>query len=664
MSTFGTFSLAPIPAGHRADRRMRWWMAALLMTSLACMLALALYLQSFEEEEVQRQRAADTQWLQQTARFHFQRLEDDVRSVAVRRNLLPSKRFEQGGVLWSAPAVVLQHGWVAASAAQLPKSLVQLAALHPDSQTDLRGMLDIARGLRRISYVGPLRAEQGHYTDQIWMAIPLFEQGRYIGSYVAALSMQQALKVMVPDWFRNGHDLELMDLVPEKGDASVPSSETDSYDVTLDLADTDIVVRMRTHASAAPMVPRLFFAAAMLFWGGMLVSLYALSRDIRKRRQIELQLRSQVALRTAMENSVSIGLRAWDAQGRILYVNRAFCTMVGYEPEDLVGKSPPLPYWPAARLDELHLVHAGLMRQGTQSMGVEVQFQHRDGHLIDTLIHEAPLTDAQGQQTGWMSSVLDISERKRAERLALQQQDKLEALGRLVVVGEVASTLAHELNQPLGALSGFANGLLNRLDGGRIGLDEMKPVVDRMAKLADKAGSIIQRVNAFARRREMAREPLELRSYLVQVLKPMQRERQLRWHWELGRSEAWVDADPGLLEHAVRNVASNAVEWALHAAQSTDRVPAVRVALVRSLLQPVAEVGILVGDSGPGVSDVQREHIFSAFHSAKEGGMGMGLAISRSVIEAHHGRIEVGTDQVLGGACFTLWLPLATPSTT
>lgn len=660
MSSPSSFWLHTPPGSGRADRRTLWWMAGLLLMSMACMVALALYLRSFEKEEEQRQRIADIQWLQQSVRFHFQRLEEDLRAVALRRNNASPTPLERGGLLWNTPGILLQQGWVPAQplSRQQPLSapaFVQAAmAAHPDNVQDLRILLDIAKGLRRINYAGPLHASQGNGGDQVWVAIPLFEQGQHIGSYVAALSMQTVLRTLVPHWFSSNHDLVLIDHRRELLQTASAAPLVNSYEAPLELAGTDMAIRMRAHTSLIPMVPRLFFAAALLFLVGMVVSLYALSRDIRKRRQVELQLRAQVALRTAMENSVAIGLRAWDEQGRILYVNRAFCTMVGYEPEELMGKSAPLPYWPEAKMDELNTVHAGLMRQGTQDLGVEVQFQHRSGRLIDTLIHEAPLTDVQGQQIGWMSSVLDISERKRAERTARTQQDKLEALGRLVAVGEVASTLAHELNQPLGALSSFANGLLNRIRDRKIELPEVEQVVSRMERLADKAGRVIQRVNAFARRREMARERMHITPFLQRLCKPFERMSKVKWDMHWPDTQLVVDADPGLLEHAFRNVLSNAAEWA-------QTQSAARVRLDWTLNEH--ELGITVADSGPGVSDEHREQIFQAFYSSKEGGMGMGLAICRSVMEAHHGRLEVARDDILGGARITLWLPLSAQET-
>ncbi|MEY5028562.1 MAG: hypothetical protein RLZ63_877 [Pseudomonadota bacterium] len=632
---------------------MLWWMAGLLLMSLACMVALALYLKSFEKEEEQRQRQADIQWLQQSVRFHFQRLEEDLRAALQKRSA-GATSLERGGLLWNTPGVLQHQFWIPATPpgkTVFPAPMQQAMAADPGNDNDLRIMLDIARGLRRINYAGPMRTQQQEPLDQVWMAIPLFEQGRHVGSYVVALSMGTALRALIPHWFSSEHALELIDQRHALKNATPLAPPAATYDAALELAGTDMAIRVQASPPLPPTVPRLFFATALLFLVGMVISLYALSRDIRKRRQVELQLRSQVALRTAMENSVSIGLRAWDTEGRILYVNRAFCTMVGYEPEALIGQSAPLPYWPAGQTDELQAIHAGLMRQGTQDMGVEVQFQHRDGHLIDTLIHEAPLTDAHGQQIGWMSSVLDISERKRTERVTRSQQEKLEALGRLVAVGEVASTLAHELNQPLGALSSFANGLLNRIRNRRIDLPEIEQVVSRMERLSDKAGRVIHRVNAFARRREMARERLAIAPFLQRLFKPYERMNQIQWtaHWP--DSHLMVDADPGLLEHAFRNVLSNAVEWAM--TQTRPRVHIDSVVLDQ-------EVAIRIADSGPGVGDEHREQIFQAFYSAKEGGMGMGLAICRSVIEAHHGRLEVDRDPQLGGARISLWLPLST----
>lgn len=117
----------------------------------------------------------------------------------------------------------------------------------------------------------------------------------------------------------------------------------------------------------------------------------------------------------------------------------------------------------------------------------------------------------------------------------------------------------------------------------------------------------------------------------------------------------WVDADALLLEHAVHNIVGNALHWAARGSAP----PQVRL----SLAVEAGQAAITVSDSGPGVNDEQKEQIFSAFFSDTEDGMGMGLAICRSVIEAHHGRIDVGRDAQLGGARFTLWLPLSAPPT-
>ncbi len=631
----------------------------LLVLLVGAVLMLVLYLNSFEAEEDQRQRAADAQWLEQSAQFNFRRLEDDL-IVLARQSVLgdvsAGSSTVQGGLLWRAPGVVLSHGWLPAATqpqerrAAPPRWQLDWAA-HPANAQLLAIMQDTTRGLRRAAYAGPMRRADGQLGDVVWLAVPFFERGKFAGNYLAALSMNQAAQSMVPAWFQRQHAVHLV--ADEMGASAPAPPPADAYRASLNLPGTELFLEVVQMGVQPATVPRMFFLVALVFLGGMLVSLYALRRDFVKRQQVQALLQAEVALRTAMENSVTIGLRAWDKRGKILYVNEAFCRMVGYRASELLGCSAPLPYWPPDQSDELTLINQHIIAQGTGGKGVEAQFQHKDGYLIDVLIHEAPLNAASGEQLGWMSSVLDISERKRARRMAARQQEKLEASGRLVAVGEVASTLAHELNQPLGALSSFAAGLLNRLRSGSISLADMEPVVARMARLAERAGGIIRHVNAFARRREISRQRLDLAALLRRVSSSSTETPGRPLTLALPPEAVWIEADALLLEHLVNNLSGNALDWAAQGG----RAPQVRVEVETD---PASRMAVLtVADSGPGVREEDRAEIFNAFVSHKDGGMGMGLAICRSIAEAHHGRIEVGRDAALGGARFTVWLPLA-----
>ena len=650
-------------SGGRGRRATAWLLGLLLLLAVA-VVALVLYLQTFEAEEDQRRRTADAQWLEQAARFHFRRLEDDLQVLAHRTRGGPGAAPAeprsappddiQAGLLMREPGVVLVHGWLAAGSSLGASAIGQ--ALHADALREpvdadlLAVMQDVARELRRPAYGGPLRVGpvevNGAPQHGVWLAVPVFDRGVFSGNYLARLSLEAAVKAFVPAWFSDGHEVALMSETELAQARRDPSPSDQAF---LELPGIDVALQMRTTRSESPTVPRTFFLVALLCLLGMLGALYALRRDFVKRQRVESQLKAQVALRMAMENAATIGLRAWDRQGRILYVNRAFCRMVGFEPEELIGRSAPMPYWPQDKVAELDLLHRDVTSQGTDLAGIEVQFQHKSGQLVDALVHEAPLATARGEPLGWMSSVLDISERKRAERMAARQQEKLEASGRLVAMGEVASTLAHELNQPLGALSGFANGLLNRLRQKRLSDEELVAVVERMEQLSAKAGRIIQRVNAFARRREMGRQRIDANAFLRRVIEPIQRQRPGLIALRLTNRPVWIEADALLLEHAVLNLVHNAEHWA----QQGERPPVVQVVLQDGATHWL----VSVSDSGPGVAPDQRDQVFNAFFSGKDDGMGMGLAICRSVVEAHHGSIDVVAAPDLGGACFTVKIP-------
>jgi two-component system sensor histidine kinase DctS len=644
------------------NRLALWWLLGLLALLLGSVVTLLLYLNNFEAEEAERRRAADAQWLEQSVQFHFRRLEDDLLVLSRRAvqqgagtDLAPDDHAQdlKAGMLWREPGVVLSSGWIGAGQLNDPRVGPARWSVdwdaHPANAEALALMQSTSQGLRRAAYAGLMLDGAGQPTDVVWLAVPFFDRGQFAGDYLVAVSLNQALRALLPAWFMQDHSVQLLTT------EAIETPEPD-YRAALNLPGTDLFVQVALTQAEPTTVPRIFFLVALLFLSGMLVSLYALRRDFIKRQQVQALLQAQVALRTAMENSVTIGLRAWDLGGKILYVNDAFCRMVGYSATELIGRSIPFPYWPAEQIDALQRVHDGILAQGTSGEGVEVQFQHADGRLIDVLIHEAPLNTAAGEQMGWMSSVLDISERKRGQRMAAQQQEKLEASGRLVAVGEVASTLAHELNQPLGALSSFANGLLNRLNDSSIDLAELLPVVARMARLAERAGGIIQRVNAFARKRELSPQRLDMVAFLQRVLELFDDDdNTITPAWALPDHPVWVEADELLFEHLVNNLVGNAQDWAPHGGQQAQVWVGLRVD------QDQGMAVLSVADTGPGVSDEAQATIFNAFVSSKEGGMGMGLAICRSIVEAHHGHIEVSRDPLLGGACFTVTLPLAKP---
>lgn len=592
-------------------------------------------------------------------------VEQDFRLVGLLRRRVVQAVLELGHVQVTRPLGDDQRRSDAATTLW-PAPMRSLAG-SADATDALATLLDTTRGLQRAAHAGPFPATDGDAL--LWLAVLRFEQGRFTGDYVAALSTTQMLAQLAPDWFLQHHRLSLA----ADGAWTPPPTPADTarFIAPINLPGAQWRLQVDLLDPQTPLAPRVFFGIAMACLAGMLLALVRLWRHTQRRQRAEARLQTQLALRTAMERSVTLGLRAWDTEGRLLYANPAFCRLVGWTPQELTHQTPASdrlpPYWPPEQGSEFRCMRDGAIEPELQQTGQALQLLHRDGQRIDVLAHSAPLVLADGTLAGWVGSVLDLTERRRVERLAARQQELLEASGRLVAVGEVASTLAHELNQPLGALSGFASGLLNRMRERNIGYDDIVPVVERIERMAEKAGHVIQRVNAFARRQDIKRQPLALAPFARRVALGVNLPDgvQLELHLPPGDGPV-VPADALLLENALHNLVLNAGEWAHASASQGGRSPGrVLVEIVTAegaggsdIASPL--VGLRVADSGPGVPAEQRTRIFDAFASGKPGGMGMGLAICRSVVEAHRGRIEVADSPTLLGAQFTLWLPLNT----
>jgi two-component system, LuxR family, sensor histidine kinase DctS len=629
------------------NRRTQIWLGVLLILVLVSTVMLALFLQSEENREKNRQRAEDTEWLEQSLSFHFHRLENDLTAMAqeVRQQGQPDAELPRAGSLWRSTGVIAAQGWVTE-----PRTAQQFK-ISPETQALFNVMLDTAGALQRPWYAGPLQHAQSAPNHQLWLAVPVFEQGHFSGSYVVMMNLEKTLEAALPAWFLKNHQVQLqgVDTLNTRSETLDPLH----YVVPVNLNGAELKLQVNVLTSHPQTAPRAFFGIALFGLIGMLLALYLFFRDTVKRVRAESQLKAQMAIRTAMERSVTLGLRAWDLEGKLLYVNQAFCRLVGWDAASLSASGHAQPYWPAEQGAEFVQLQDVMTQPETHTMGIERRLITRDGHTLDVLMHYAPLTLVNGTTMGWICSTLDVTERRQAERLALQQQERLEASARLIAVGEVASTLAHELNQPLGALSSFSNGLLNRIRSGNITLYEVLPVVERMEQMAEKAGRVIQRVNAFARRQEMSKQPLELASFVGRIAHAVSLPANVEVVCNLPATPCIVEADVLLLEHAIHNLVLNATEWAPR--------NSVGQGVVTVHVEPgEGVVGIAVEDSGPGVAPDKRSAIFNAFTSHKDGGMGMGLSICRSIVEAHNGRIEVGHSAALGGAQFTLWLSSGT----
>lgn len=413
--------------------------------------------------------------------------------------------------------------------------------------------------------------------------------------------------------------------------------------------------------------PNLLTAVVGALSLALLAVMAMLGRDMRRRQRAEHDLANALAFRKAMENSLVTGLRARDMQGRITYVNPAFCQMVGFTPEELVGTGLPAPWWPPELVDEYQQRQAvRLAGQTLPREGYESVFQRKDGTRIPVLIIEAPLIDAQGVQTGYMSAIVDMTEQRRVEDLNRTSQERLQATARLATVGEMASLLSHELNQPLAAISSYATGTLNLLDGPASSLPQadLQQAMKRIGEQADRAGRVIRSVADFVRRREQVREAVSP-SALVDAIQPLlvlQAKKQgIRLQIELAPGCPAVLCDRTMVEQVLLNLARNGMQAmppGCPAPESGLRVLGLRVAPLR---QPNAAstkrwVEFSVTDHGEGLSEEVQAKLFTPFFTTKTEGMGLGLSLCRTVIEQHGGALVFEAAQPRG-TVFRFTLP-------
>lgn len=634
-----------------------WLLPRLAFVLFIVVVGALLWLYDRAEKEEQRSILInDVLWLEQDLRFLMTRHEEVLAQIGPQEAAKAEVFEAHARTLLADNAGLRQVLWVDANdrVRQVFPGYLD-AALH-DGGVPVRATLRLAK-----SVGSPIYSAAYPSADNDWqfeVHVPIFRSGRLAGVSVGIYSVRHILNDAIPWWLAERYRISIADTGGNHlGDRSkvAATDNANVYEMPLEPPGNGLSLLTVPYRVPAPLAGRLLGAALVLLAGVVLWSLWALRRHVHQRQVAEAALDNEHAFRKAMEDSMQTGMRARDLTGRITYVNPAFCRMVGWSAEDLVGRSPPMPYWPDEYFEETRELHDRILAGEGPEDVFELKFKRSNGELFDVLIHEAPLIDAEGRQTGWMGSLIDVTERKRAEELARQHQERLQATARLVTMGEMASSLAHELNQPLAAIASYNTGCLNMLASGTADTAELKTALEKSAAQAQRAGRIIHRIYEFVRRSERKSERFDLAEAAreaVALLEADARRHGVRVDMDCEADLPLVRGDRILIVQTLLNLIRNGIE-AMREVPPERRVLSVKA---RDLAGSGVEVSIT--DRGCGVPPETVGRLFEPFYTTKAEGMGIGLNICRSVVEAHQGRLwfEHHPD---GGSIFHVQLPEA-----
>ena len=767
-----------------------------------------------EQESVQR----DLEYAQQKLRLHL--LEQQEQMLRLARDVANDKLtvidFSNAAIdLGNQYPEVASISWVdsmrhvrsyyASGAAQL-QAFQQLGNWHSYPQTEDSFLL--AREIRRSIYSTPIliKADDGSNVQEahVQLHVPMFSNDLFKGVVLIEYSLDNLLRYAVPAEVTARHAVSLVDasnnllagqsIKPRGGLFDYAPWEAKAYEYSVPVSTVGNSLQLRAQAYRTSQV----LIGSGLFWLVLLLSgmttwmLIGTWRHTRRRLQAQQALVAETNFRRAMENSILTGMRAMDMNGRITYVNAAFCQMTGWSEKELVGLRSPFPYWPE---EDRLLLNAKLDDQlngRTTLSGFQIRVKRKNGTLFDARLYVSPLIDAHGQQTGWMSSMTDITEpnrireqlsasyerfttvlealdasvsvtplgstellfanklyrqwfgnqsdghlnlvaqagvssldassndetvddfsgmpgvaltqarsenseiylpnlnkwlevrsrylnwvdgrlaqmvistditaRRHAEEQAAQQAERAQSASRLITMGEMASSVAHELNQPLTAISNYCNGMLTRIQGKQITEEELLKALEKTSHQAQRAGQIIQRIRSFIRRSESNRVLTMIApmvSEAVELADIELRRRQVRLSLYVSERISSIMVDPILIEQVLINLLKNAAEAIEHANRPLSQRH-VELQIVPKVIDEQDVVAFTVTDNGNGMSEEVMQRVFEAFYTTKKEGMGIGLNLCRSIIESHQGRMHaenIYNANAVVGCRFSFWLP-------
>jgi PAS domain S-box-containing protein len=390
------------------------------------------------------------------------------------------------------------------------------------------------------------------------------------------------------------------------------------------------------------------------FWPAAGGRLFAFLRDITERRQAAIALQESEARFRATFEQAAVGIAHVSTEGRWLRVNQKLCEILGYSSEELISHEFRIITHPEdieGDLDLLQRMLAGEM----STLALEKRYVHKSGSIVWTKLTSALLRTASGAPDYFITVIEDISERKQTEAALHALYAEMEQLTHFQIANQTAAAFAHELNQPLNAVASYSEAALRLLRAGNPRPERLIHAIESSAQQAQRAGRVVREFVAFMAEKEVQTEPNDLNDIVRHVLARVEKDGfdTARIHVDLEPELRPVMANRLQVEKVLINLVENSIE-----AMRDAGVDAQAIAVTVRTSADAAMAQVTVTDKGPGIDRETLRRIFDPFFTTKPKGLGMGLAISRTIIEAHGGQLWVETDPG-AGATFHFTLPFA-----
>lgn len=414
-----------------------------------------------------------------------------------------------------------------------------------------------------------------------------------------------------------------------------------------------LAVLIVTHVVEAPTMLTPGFIVVVLAMG------YELSADVVAAARLTDRLRiSEAGLRTSEERFRAVieaapnAILLVDGEGRVALTNAQAHSLFGYSREEMIGQPAELLVPPRYRplLESYRGGDAAEARSRVMGSARELQVQRKDGEEVPVEAVLQPMRTAAAMFV--LVSLVDLTERRNIERTAARQRDEIAHLSRVSILGELSGSLAHELNQPLTAILSNAQAAQRLLARDPPQLDSVAEILADIVKSDRRAGAVIQRLRSLLRKEETQRQPFDVNDAVQDALRLMHSDllsRRVLVTSELAEKLPAMTGDRVQLQQVLLNLVINGCD----AMEGQD---CRRCLSVRTRATAAGNIEICVTDDGGGIPPQDLERIFEPFVTTKPQGLGLGLAICRSIVESHGGRLWA-TNNAERGATFHVELP-------